>query len=76
MHAVHCCDMREVPLLDESVLPVTEKERKGEGKSIIFIRLSSRSMFTMSKAALRSRLPHNGSVVFFECLSNDALDCE
>ena len=28
-------DKREVHLLDESVLPVTEKERRGEGKSSI-----------------------------------------
>ena len=28
-------DKGEVHLLDESVLPVTEKERKGEGKSSI-----------------------------------------
>ena len=28
-------DKREIYLLDESVLPVTEKERRREGKSII-----------------------------------------
>ena len=37
-------DKREAHLLDESVLPVTEKERRGEGKSSIGTRMKWASL--------------------------------